>query len=350
MRRCPCTLLVCFVFLAMCQTSSFAQPQNFINVIVKPNTLMTNVTGPSRDTDMSDDPDSVGYVLASARYRPALSYKPLGKPITKCVPQTAPGLCVPVKPTPPCILPRRFPGQFELAVQVFFASVRGTLQAGPGFGLIPATEMDFSYDLGLPIHNTLLEYSAWYQFRPNWAAYYSIMPISLEGNQIAPRTLYYRGLIIPAGTRVNTKWEFIYQRVGLSYQAISNCNAVLSIYGSWLFSDQSVKVNNEICGGQCRITNRTRNMVMTGVGLQKCIRTMCNGATLSCDTKASVGWLDNTFALDVQTGLQFSVPMNAGRWGFARGGYRLLNFNEDRNDLRLDSSFEGGFVEAGLIF
>jgi hypothetical protein len=350
MRRCPYTVLVCFVFLSLWQTSSFAQPQNFINVIVKPNTLTTNVTGSSVDTDMSGDSDSVRYVRASATYRPPVSYGVFPKPITKCAPQVSPALCVPVKPTAPCILPRRFPGQFELAVQVFFATVRGTLQAGPGVGLIPPSEMDFSDDLGLPVHNTLLEYSAWCQFRPNWAVYYSIMPISLEGTQTAPRTLYYRGLTIPAGTRINTKWDFTYQRVGLEYQAINNCNASLSIYGSWLFNDQSAKVNNEICGGRCRITSRTRNMVMTGVGFQKCIRTMCNGATLSCDTKASVGWLDDTFALDVQTGLQFSVPMNAGRWGFVRGGYRLLNFNEDRNDLRLDSSFEGGFVETGLIF
>jgi hypothetical protein len=44
------------------------------------------------------------------------------------------------------------------------------------------------------------------------------------------------------------------------------------------------------------------------------------------------------------------VPMNCGRWGFARGGYRLINFTENRNDLRLDIGLEGGFVEGGLIF
>ncbi|HMK34859.1 MAG TPA: hypothetical protein VK463_07325 [Desulfomonilaceae bacterium] len=268
----------------------------------------------------------------------------------KCKPAASPVACAPPKPAPPCILPRRYPGQFELATQVFFASIHGTIAAGSGFGFIPASVMDFSEDLGLPVHKTLLEYSAWCQFRPNWAVYYSIMPISLEGNQDAPRTLYYRGMIIPQGTRINTKWHFTYQRVGLVYQAISNCNAILSIYGGWLFNDQKFSAHSVICAGQTCTTDRTRNMVFSGVGLQKCIRTMCNGGTLSCDTKVNLGYLDNTFALDVQTGLQFSVPMNAGRWGFARGGYRLLNFNEDRNDLRMDSSLEGGFVEAGLIF
>jgi hypothetical protein len=355
MRRYPYTVLVCFIFLAVSQTSFAAQSNNSINVIVKPDTLTTNFTGTSTDTDSSDDSGSVGYMLASGRYRSAPvyrapAYRPFSKPITKCLPQASPMLCAPPKLKPPCILPRRFPGQFEAAVQVFFASVHGTMKAGPGVGGIPATEMDFSDDMGLPVHNTLLEYSAWCQFRPNWAIYYSILPISLEGDQTAPRTLYYRGLILPAGTRIHTRWDFTYQRVGLVYQAVSNCNASLSVYGSWLFNEQKEQVRSGVCGGQTCTVSRTRHMVMGGVGLQRCIRTMCNGATLSCDNKVNLGFLDNTFVLDVQTGLQFSVPMNAGRWGFVRGGYRLLNFNEDRDDLKLNSSFEGGFVETGLIF
>jgi hypothetical protein len=48
--------------------------------------------------------------------------------------------------------------------------------------------------------------------------------------------------------------------------------------------------------------------------------------------------------------VRFSVPMGAGRWGYARGGYRYLSLAEDRTDFRLDATLEGGFVEAGLIF
>jgi hypothetical protein len=48
--------------------------------------------------------------------------------------------------------------------------------------------------------------------------------------------------------------------------------------------------------------------------------------------------------------LRFSVPLNSGRWGFVRGGYRLLNFYENRTDLKMDVNMEGGFAEAGLIF
>lgn len=357
MRKCPYTVLVCFAFLAVFQTSFAAPPDNFINVIVRPDTLTTNFTNTSADTDTSEDPGSAKYALASGRYRSAPvyrapTYRPFAKPITKCLPPPvlAPAMCAPVQLKPPCILPRRFAGQFEAAVQVFFATVSGTMKAGPGIGGIPPTEVDFSDDLGLPVHKALLEYSAWCQFRPHWAVYYSIMPISLEGDQTLQRTIIYRGLVLPLGTRVHTKWDFTYQRVGLVYQAISNCNTELSVYGSWLFNDQKESVKSGICGGTTCTVDRTRHMVMAGVGFKKCIRTMCSGATLSCDNRVNLGFLDNTFALDVQTGLQFSVPMNAGRWGFARGGYRLLNLNEDRDDLKLDSSFEGGFVEAGLIF
>ncbi len=91
-------------------------------------------------------------------------------------------------------------------------------------------------------------------------------------------------------------------------------------------------------------------MVNTGAEFQRCLRTLPNGATLACDNKAEVIWLDGTIGVDVQAGMRFSVPLGAGRWGYAKGGYRFLNFNESRDDLKLDSSFEGGFVEGGVIF
>ena len=44
--------------------------------------------------------------------------------------------------------------------------------------------------------------------------------------------------------------------------------------------------------------------------------------------------------------MQFSVPMNSGRWGYAKGGYRFINFKEDRTDLRLDTYLEGGICRG----
>ena len=228
-------------------------------------------------------------------------------------------------------------GQFELSTQVFFARTKGTVRWPAQVLGLPATEMDLNDDLGIPSHQVLLEYSAAFQFRPHWAVFYSVMPIRLEGSTTAKRNLYFGSFLIPFGTPLNTKWDFLYQRVGLLYQPIVSCSAIVSIYNVWLFNDQKLQVADNVCPViPCTTVDRTRNMVMSGIEIQKCIRTLCNGGTLSCDNRVGVGWLDGTFALDVQAGFRFSVPMNCGRWGFARGGYRLLNFTENRNDLRMD--------------
>jgi hypothetical protein len=241
-------------------------------------------------------------------------------------------------------------GQFELATQVFFARTKGTVKYPAAVLGFPATEIDLNNDLGFDEHATVLEYSARYQFRPNWAFFYSIMPFEQRSNKTIENTIYFGNWFIPAGCFSANKWEFIYQRVGMSYSPIQTCSSSLSITAGWLYNDSRVRVDSSVCGGVGNQVDRTRNMVVTGVELQKCIKTMCNQATLSCDDQITLGWGDGSFMLDLQVGLRFTVPMNCGRWGYAKGGYRLLQFNENRDDLRLDFSLEGGFVEAGLIF
>lgn len=354
MRRCPFTLLVCLSFLIVSYGAFANQADNFINVVINPVTDEADAPSTPRfwgtSEALSSEPAS--FVQASARRRAGLrAYRPahLGKPIVKCRgPVCSPA---PVQSCgPKCILPRRMAGQWQLATQVFFARVKGTVRSPASVFGIPATDIDFNDDLGLPSHQTLLEYSAWYQFRPSWALFYSIMPIQLEGSQITNRDLYFGQLFFPVGTFLHTNWNFTYQKVGLLYQPVFNCNAAVSIYNSWVFNEQRLDVSSSICAGRCNRVDRTRHMVMSELEVQKCIRTLCNGGTLSCDNRVGLGYLDGTFALDVQAGLQFSVPMNAGRWGYAKGGYRLINFTEDRSDLRLDTHLEGAFVEAGLLF
>jgi hypothetical protein len=354
MRRCPFTVLVCLSFLIVSCLAFANQSDNFINVVINPAADETNPSGIpglfGTAEDFSSEPAS--FVQASARRRTGLRSNrtaQLGKPIVKCkAPVCAPAPAVPCGPI--CILPRRMAGQWQLATQVLFARVKGTVRSTSSVFGIPATDVDFNDDLGIPSHQTLLEYSAWYQFRPSWALFYSIMPIQLEGGRVTTRDLYFGQLIFPTGTFVHTNWNFIYQKVGLLYQPVFNCNAAVSIYNSWVFNQQKLDISSSICAGQCNRVDRTRNMVMSEIQIQKCIRTLCNGGTLSCDNRVGLGYLDGTFALDLQAGLQFSVPMNAGRWGYAKGGYRFINFKEDRSDLRLDTYLEGAFVEAGLIF
>jgi hypothetical protein len=285
-----------------------------------------------------------------AAFRPHIGY---ARPITKVTPAACPPLvaCGP-KPDPPCILPKRMPRQWELSAQAFFPTLSGSVQWPVSVLGIPTDEVSLTDDLGLPKHPVLGEYSAYYQINWNWSIYYSIMPISLSATTTARRSFSF-GIWRPvaAGSQIRTDWNFIYQRLGLMYTAINSCNASLSIYTAWLYNPQEFKVSCSVCPDwPASKLDRDRQMLMSGIDLKKCIRTLCNGSTLSCDTKASIGYLDNTLVLDIQPGMRFSVPLNCGRWGFVKGGYRWLNFNESRNDLKMNLYLEGGFVEGGLIF
>jgi hypothetical protein len=356
MRRNPFTLLVCIAFLLLSLNASASQSENSIRVIIKP---LTGTAQGAIPPLYSADPsaDGIGgpvFTQAAARgYYAPRPYRPLRptRPIVKCKPPACPvGVPCAPKLAPPCILPRRMMGQWEFGIQAFFATIGGTVQSPATVFGIPASEIDFSSDLALPVHQVLWEYKGKFQFRPSWGVFYSIMPIHLEANNIAPRTLYIGQTIIPQGTAIKTNWDFVYQRVGLLYQPIFGCNANVSIYASWAFNDQQFRLSSGICAGRCSTVDRTRNMVMTGIGIEKCIRTLCNGATLSCDSRVDIGFLDGVFALDVEPGMRFSVPLNCGRWGYLRGGYRYLNFKEDRDDLRLDTVMQGGYAEMGIIF
>jgi hypothetical protein len=242
-------------------------------------------------------------------------------------------------------------GQWELSIQTFFARVGGTVRYPATVLGIQASTISIDDELGLDDNHVLLEYSGKCQFRPNWAFLYSIMPIQLDATRIAENTLYIGHMVIPAGSRITTNWDFVYQKVGILYQPIFNCSAVVSIRAGWLFNDQKLQIGGGACAfNSCSRVDRTRNMVFSGIEVEKCIRTMCNGGTLSCDNLCDIGYLDGTFVVDAQAGMRYSVPLNCSRWGYVKGGYRYLSFQEDRDDLRWDTNLQGWFAEAGLIF
>ncbi len=367
MRRSPYIILVCLSFCLLSFEAHADENKRFIRVNIHPPGV--GITAPIAIPASAplDAPQVESFEQPAQRYRmpirgsrftghPVTRPRVVGpaKPVQKCkVPVCQPGsLCTISRPSsgPPCILPRPMAGQFELAVQTFFANIRGKVRGPALVAGIQVSDADFTSDLGLPGYHVLLEYSARCQFRPNWAVFYSIMPIHLEGNTTTNRSLFFGQFTIGPFQPIRTTWDFTYQRVGLLYQAISGCNASASIYAGWLFNDQRLQVASNICAGRCATFDRTRQMAISGINVQKCIRTLCNGGNLSCDTRVGFGFLDGVFGLDVQAGLQFSVPMNCGRYGYAKGGYRLLNLKEDRDDLRLDAFLEGGFAELGLVF
>ncbi|MDQ7783843.1 MAG: hypothetical protein RDU20_13250 [Desulfomonilaceae bacterium] len=346
MRRRPRTVLVCLVFLYIAfPLIAVSADRDALHVIVNPTPQHAATAPPIVARQGLFDTTRDEAMFQTAAYAPPLhsrgtSFYP-NKPVTKC--KTAMCPVVPVPTGPSCTLPQRRWRQWELSAQTFYARVRGKLSwVDPWSGFVHP-DLDFNDGMGLPGHEWLMEYSARYQFRPHWSCFYSIMPFEMNERFQNPN---FPGIVF------HTKWEHVYQRVGIMYQPIVTCNASVSIYNTWLFMDQKFSLNSgSHCARNSTIrVDRTRHMIMSGIELQKCVRTLCNGGTLSCDARVGLGYLDDTFGLDVQAGFRFSVPMNCGRWGYARGGYRLVEFKEDRNDLRMDHSLEGWFAELGLIF
>ena len=364
MRRILFTILLCLVFVANVLPMARGDSSESIKVIIKP-PAEDSRDGPRYHSTKKGQKKHVAsgsfpsgdsmFRLASAPGLyppPPYGFRGAYKPITKCKPSPRPACgsppCGPICPT--CILPRRMPGQWEASTQVLFARLRGTVEWSYGAGTITASDVDFNDSLGLPGHDTFLEYSGRYQLRPSWSLYYSAMPIELEGTTNPQESFTFGAWTFAAGSSVRSKWQFLYQRVGLYYHPINTPMMVVSLGGSWVFNDQRLRLNSGTCSGQGNRVDRTRNLAMTSIEVQNCVVTLPNATTLSSDNRFGIGFLDDTLLLDVQAGFQYSVPMNAGRWGFARGGYRFIDFKEDRNDLRLDTCLEGGFVELGLIF
>ncbi|MEI8181639.1 MAG: hypothetical protein WCG29_02935 [Desulfomonile sp.] len=339
MRKNPFIVLVCLLFIAIHCSVGCAGPRGFIKITIDDNTVRTNTSGAISLQQPANIP--LSFKQASAPGFPGQP-RPMAsafqKPIVKCkTPEHEVGPACVVDTGPPCILPHRNCGQWELSVQAFFARIGGKV-SWPYHPVI-----DFNDDLGLDCHKTVFEYSARYQFRPRWSIIYSIMPIELEA--------HYRPPMFP-GFMFTSKWQSVYQRLGLMYEPIRTCSGAISVYSSWVLNDTKLCMDNgSLCGPNTAISiQRTRNMVMSGIEFQKCIRTMCNGGSLSCDNRAGVAYLDGAPGIDVQTGLQYSVPLNCGRYGYAKGGYRLINFWEDRNDRKIETFLNGWFAEMGLVF
>lgn len=370
MRRILFTLLLCLGFVANLLQPVRGDSPTFIRVIVKPDSQDSSATHRVHSLNGSGDlrrvsqgiPFGAGVVKQASAPGlfvppPPMAASPC-KPIAKCKASRmrvgtygagcGPPRCGPICPT--CILPRRMPGQWEASTQVFFARVRGTAHWSNGASGLDPSEVDFNDDLGVDEHDVFLEYSGRYQLRPSWSLYYSAMPIEMKATNTPNESFTFGAWTFSAGAPTRSKWQFLYQRVGLFYHPINTPMTVVSLGASWLFNDERLRVSSAICNGRGNTLDRTRHMVMGTVEVQKCIVTLPNASTFSSDNRIGLGFLDDTFALDLQVGFQYSVPMNAGRWGFARGGYRLIDFKEDRNDLRLDTALEGGYVEFGLIF
>ena len=99
------------------------------------------------------------------------------------------------------------------------------------------------------------------------------------------------------------------------------------------------------------IMNTDLNMAITGVEFERCLKTTASCSTLSVECSAGVAFGDDAVGADLSTGLKYSIPMNNGRWGFIKGGYRYLTFKKKSSDARsFDIAMDGGFLQMGFLF
>jgi hypothetical protein len=242
-----------------------------------------------------------------------------------------------------------------MSAQLIFARTRGTI-AWPRvtqywtYGW--SNEIDLNDVLGVPAHYAIPQFTAKYQFRCNWGLRYSILGSELSGGGGWTNQYFYFGSSYYSfsGWGLQTTWDHLYQRIGLVYDPIKTCSSVVSIFADWVHTDDKLTLSCLYCGYQSAIWSKSCDMAMVGMEYQNCVKSSCNGGTLSLDCKAGFMFYDDCEGWDISTAMRFSVPLNCGRWGYMKGGYRFIQVKKSQVDLLWKNTIEGGFIEAGFIF
>ena len=358
-RSTPYTLVVCLVFFISTMLTGLAaaaDPQEALDVLLKSNDAgaSTTMKAPRMPSRSAPPPRRFAY-------RPANPQAPMPVGITKV---KAPQVCAVEPWAAPCILPQPQMRQWEMGLQVLWARTRGTI-AWPRYstwwgGWTGWTnEIDLNDILGLPGHSTLWEFKAKYQFRPNWAIRYSVIAAQLSGGQGSWwnwggwQQLQFGPILLTTGQPYQTKWTHAYHRLGLVYDAIKTCSTVVSVFADWAYHEDRIELNCQWCTGfgwYGAIFSKSSSMALVGLEYQRCLQTSFNGGTWSCDYKAGFMFLDDAHGWDVSAGLRYSIPLNCGRSGYTKGGYRLIDFKKSQQDLLFNNAIEGGFLEFGFIF
>lgn len=352
LRRIPFTPLVCLVIFVSTLFASgawAADPKESLEILLKPNkaaqTGAPTVKQTKARTRIAANSDTF-------RAYPFVPPPPPGA-ITKVTP-TMPSVCGPVD----CYLPHPRARQWEMSAQAFFARTKGTVQwprYSPYYLVTTGWEnwADLNDDLKLPEHDTLVDLSARYQFRPNWGVRYQVLFDELNGGGWPWRQFLfgnqYTGLIT-WGQQIQTKWLHDYQRLTLVYDAVRTCQSVISVSGGWMHADDKIDLYCQTCGYYTREFSKSMDTAIVELEFKRCIRTAANGGTLSWDNKAAVMFGDDVEGVDIQAAGRYSIPVNCGRAGFVKGGYRFVQLKKTQTDYALKTTFEGGFIEGGFIF
>jgi len=333
--RKPRMLLVCLCFFTMIFTAN-AMAWNF---------LQAAATNDSRENLL---------VPTSPNTKAITKVKP--QPIVKCRPPIGlqQGAQAFRTQTPEYLLPVIKQRGWELDAQALFARTKGKAtywNNNYGYYWTYQPQVDFNTAMGIPDHAVVGTFTAKYKFQPRWSIKYSIMPTALNGGGGGTDAFQFGNLNYSTGQGLSSKWERLYQQIGLVYDPILTPTSRVGIFADYVRLNEKVSVFQVGSGTGGSVLDNDLNMGMAGIELEKLLKVTRFSNTLALECKAGVAFGDDAVGSDLSTGLKYSVSLNNGRSGFLKGGYRYLTYKKKYSDAKMiDTAMDGGFVEMGFIF
>ncbi|MGB6068701.1 MAG: hypothetical protein WBG50_28155 [Desulfomonilaceae bacterium] len=357
MRRIPYTLLVCLVLLI---STAWLAPIWAAQVEDSPDKILREPQAGSTGTPADAKTRVITKVKHRSRFYPICNCPYYNSGITKVKPT-----CTYPYTTGPRyvsgVVPVMGKGRWEISGGVLFAALRGSVAwpryAGAygnygGYYGGSTNGADFGNDLQLPGHLAVPTWSIKYMFRPNWSARYSGLGFMANGGgqpsdyiMFGPSQQFY-GI----GQSVQSKYLHGYHRVGLLYDAVRRYGSTVRVFADWVHVDDRIELLASSYSGQVAVFSIGTDAAITGLELQKYVKSTSNGATLTWDCRAGAIFLDDVQGVDAQAGAQYTIPLNAGRTGYVRAGYRVVQMQKGPSEYLLSDDVEGGYMELGFIF
>jgi hypothetical protein len=349
LRNKPSTPLVCLVVLVITTLSATAMaaetPDESLDILIN-----AQKSTPAPETYRAKPKFSITPAGQGPR-APRTYSRSYNRPIVKV---KRPLYCPPTPYGIPCILPAPRYRQWEMSMQVLFARTRGSVEwprrGNNYWAWNQYSEADFNGNLKLPEHEALAIFSAKYQFRSNWGLRYVLMSEELSAGGNSDTQFWFGNRQFNQNEIINSKWEHVYQRLELVYDAFRSCSGALSVFAGWTHTDDKINVNCQYCGNYSSTMSVHSDLAIMGLEFQKCLKTAPNGGTFSSHCKVGFLFLDNSEGWDIEAALKYSIPVNCGRWGFLKTGYRFIDIKRSETRFVLDHAVEGGFLEFGFVF
>jgi len=351
MRRIPYTLLVCLVFLI---TTAFLAPAWASPVEDPADKILAKSQAASQGVTGDPKPKAITKVKRPAALPPS-DYPHVRPDITKVKPGYMRQYSTEGRFPGGILAPRV--GRWEASGGVLFARLRGKV-AWPRYAWAGAyvaggtNETDLTDGLQLPAHIVAPTWSIKYAFRPNWAVRYSGLGFEASGGGQSSSTVTFGPWqqFFGAGQNVQSKYQHTYHRVGLLYDAVKNNRSSIGVFADWVHAEDRIQVISSVTVGQSAVFSKGTDAAITGLEYHRFLKATANGGAFSCDCKAGAIFLDDVVGVDAQAGAQYAIPLNAGRSGYVKAGYRLVELKKSQNDFLLNHALEGGYMEFGFIF